>query len=120
MISREPVRSAAAKCSKESGFRNASAETMLLHALRSSLTARWKMLILRLAITNQLAGEEEAVIDILWLGVTAGLMLGIPIGFSIGRGWKKLGEVVEVPITNSSAEPQTPAPKRKLRELKQQ
>jgi len=51
------------------------------------------MLILRLAITNQLAGEEEAVIDILWLGVTAGLMIGIPVGFSIGRVWAKLQDI---------------------------
>jgi len=60
------------------------------------------------------------MIETLWLGITVGLMIGIPIGFGIGRGWKNLGEVVEVPITNSSAEPATPAPKRKLRELKQQ
>ena len=33
------------------------------------------------------------MIDILWLGVTAGLIIGIPIGFSIGRMWTKLQDI---------------------------
>jgi len=33
------------------------------------------------------------MIETLWLGVTAGLMIGIPIGFSIGRVWTKLQDI---------------------------